>query len=68
MVYKLRQLARLQFGKIIKVCFYDNKVYIYFTTETHTYEETRTKKHDGAGEVGKLKDKFKVVGMLIDIL
>ena len=68
MVYKLRQIASLQLGKIIKMCFYDNKVYIYFTTETHTYEETLTKKHDVAEELDKLKEKFKVVGMLIDIL
>ncbi len=68
MIYKLRQIASLQLGKFIRMCFHDNRVYIYFTTETHTYEEVLTKRHDVGTELDKLKEKFKIVGMLIDIL
>ncbi|MCR5213080.1 MAG: DUF3137 domain-containing protein [Eubacterium sp.] len=68
MIYKLRQIASLQLGKILRICFYDNKVYIYYTTEKATFEEVLTKKHNVAVELDKLKEKFMAIGMLIDIL
>lgn len=68
MIYKLRQLVALQLGRIIRICFANGKTYVYFTTETSTYEEELTKNHDVAKELDKIRDKFTVVGKIIDIL
>ena len=68
MIYKLRQLVGLQLGKIFRICFANGKIYLYFTTESNTYEEVLTKKHDVENELLKVRDKFMVVGKIIDIL
>ncbi len=67
-VHKLKQIVALQLGKIIKICFVSDKVYVFFTTEKRTYEEDLTKKHKTEEELDKIKEKFNVVGKLIDIL
>ncbi|SEQ69585.1 Protein of unknown function [Lachnospiraceae bacterium NE2001] len=68
MIYKLRQLVGLQLGRIYKICFANGKTYVYFTTETSTYEEVLTKSHDVETELAKVRDKFSVVGKIIDIM
>lgn len=68
MTYKLRQIVGLQLGKINKICFHSNKIYIYYTTEVKTYEEFFTKKHDVETELRRIDEQFSVVGKLIDIL
>ena len=68
MIYKLRQLVGLQLGKIIRICFMNGKTYVYFTTESNTYEEVLTKRHDVETELGRVREKFAVVGKIIDIL
>lgn len=68
MVDKLRQLVGLQLGKIVRICFAHGKIYMYFTTESNTYEEVFTKKHVVEKELDKIRDKFTVVGKIIDIL
>ena len=68
MIYKLRQLVGLQLGKIFRICFANGKIYLYFTTESNTYEEVLTKKHDVENELLKVREKFMVVGKIIDIL
>ena len=68
MIDKLRQIVGLQLGKIVRICFAHGKVYMYFTTESNTYEEVITKKTDVEKELDKVRDKFAVVGKIIDIL
>ena len=68
MIYKLRQLVGLQLGKIFRICFANGKIYLYFTTESNTYDEVLTKKHDVENELLKVREKFMVVGKIIDIL
>lgn len=68
LVYKLREIVGQQLGKINKICFYDGKIYVYFTTTGSTYEEDLTKKHDIEKELEKIRKAFDVVGKLIDIL
>ena len=67
-IYKLRQIVSQQFGKIIKISLHHNKVYVFFTTDGFTYEETLTHKHDIEKELDVIKEKFNVAGKLIDIL
>ena len=55
-------------GKIFRICFANGKIYLYFTTESNTYEEVLTKKHDVENELLKVREKFMVVGKIIDIL
>ena len=68
MVDKLRQIVGLQLGKIVRICFAHGKIYMYFTTESNTYDEIFTKKHVVEKELDKIRDKFTVVGKIIDIL
>ncbi len=68
MIYKLRQIVGLQLGKIIRMSFYSDKIYIYFTTDSHSFEEVLTKKHDVGEELFKIEEKFNVIGKIIDIL
>ena len=67
-VHKLKQLVALQLGKIIKICFANDKIYIFFTTDRYTYDEVLTKKNKITEELAIIKSKFDVVGKLIDIL
>lgn len=67
-VYKLKQLVALQLGKIIKICFANDKIYVFFTADKYTYDEVLTKKNDIQQELDIIGDKFNAVGKLIDIL
>ena len=68
MVYKLRQLVGLQLGRIVKIGFQNGKTYMYFTTEESTYAEEFTKKNSLELELKKIREKFNVIGKIIDIL
>ncbi len=68
MVYKLRQIIGLQLGKIVKIGFHNDKIYVFFTTEESTYAENFTKKNSVITELSKIREKFNVVGKIIDIL
>lgn len=68
MIYKLRQIVSLQLGKILKIGFYSDKIYVYFTTDSYSFEDQFTKKHDVKTELNKIQNIFNVVGKLIDIL
>lgn len=68
MVYKLRQIIGLQLGKIVKIGFHNDKIYVFFTTEEATYAENFTKKNSVITELRKIREKFNVVGKIIDIL
>ena len=68
MIHKLRELVSLQLGKILKVSFHSNKVYVFFATDKPTYEEFFTKKNDVREEIHKVKSIFNDVGKIIDIL
>ena len=68
MIHKLREIVSLQLGKIIKLCFMNEKIYVFYTTDGPTYEEVLTKKHDVKEEVKKVEHIFNSVGKLIDIL
>ena len=67
-VHKLKQIVALQLGKIIKICFANDKVYVFFTTDKYTYDEILTKKNKIPEELDIIRDKFNAVGKLIDIL
>ena len=67
-IHKLKQLVALQLGKIIKICFANDKVYVYYTTDKYTYEEVLTKKNKISEEIDIVCEKFNDVGKLIDIL
>ena len=68
MIDKLRQIIGLQLGKIVRISFSYGKVHMYFTSESNTYEEMFTKKHDVEKELDRIRDTFTVVGKIIDIL
>ncbi|MCR5543808.1 MAG: DUF3137 domain-containing protein [Eubacterium sp.] len=68
MIYKLRELVSLQLGKVLKISFHSGKVYVFYTTESPTYEEVLTKKHDVEKEIPKVHESFNAVGKIIDIL
>jgi hypothetical protein len=58
----------LQLGKILKLCFMNNKVYVFYTTDKPTYEEVFTKKHEVTKEISVTENSFNAVSKLIDIL
>ena len=68
MIHKLRELVAQQLGKIIKIGFLSDKVFVFFTTDGPTYEEFFTKKHEVKEEMKKVQNEFNVVGKIIDIL
>ncbi len=68
MIHKLREIVSLQLGKILKLCFMNNKVYVFYTTDKPTYEEVFTKKHEVTKEISVTENSFNAVSKLIDIL
>lgn len=68
MIHKLRELVAQQFGKIIKISFLSDKVFVFFTTDRATYDEYFTKKNDVKEEMKRVQNEFNVVGKIIDIL
>ena len=68
MIHKLRELVSLQLGKILKISFAHDKVYVFFTTDKPTYAEDFTKKNDVKEEMKKVQNEFNVVGKIIEIL
>ncbi|MBO4863158.1 MAG: DUF3137 domain-containing protein [Eubacterium sp.] len=68
MIHNLRELVSLQLGKILKISFLNDKVYVFYTTDRPTYKEDFTKKNDVKQELRVVQEEFNYVGKIIDIL
>lgn len=66
--FKLLSIIKMGLGRVVKICFYNNKVCVYYTSDHLSFEEVLTKKHKTAEEVHNTVKTLSIIDKLIDIL
>lgn len=65
---KLQRILDMGLSRVIKLCFYSGKVYVFYATDGYTFKEKLTRKDKVPKEVYEVIDQLKVIKNLIETL
>lgn len=68
MEFKLMTIIKMGLGRIVRLCFCNDKVCVYYSTEGSTFQEDLTKKEQTPAEVKRVEEELSVIDKLIDVL